>query len=205
MRILVIDPTETRRNEEREPNGFLSFFFSTDWEDSNFYDLIALPVDLFLNSRVSLPDDIPVFSFGPADLLADALAGGASDYLKDPWSLDELEARALRYWRIRFRLGGKIYSYSKGSLEAGEKSLRLPESQWKALELLLHRLGKAVPRDAFLRVLNRQRDSWNTRLLDMAVSRLRKNLSKVSGDGKAGAFLVAVRNYGYLLDGKPCG
>jgi len=203
VRVLIVDPKQKRPGKEGEPDGPLSFFFSPELTETETYDLIVLPVLCFLSQPENLPNNIPIFAYGPVHFLADALAGGCSDYLIEPYLLEELEARALRFWRIHFRLGEAIYYYSRGCLEGNQTSVRLPEGQRKVLELLLHRLGQAVPRTAFTRSLGLS-DSQRSRLLDMNLSRLRKIFSQVSGDAGAGAFLVAVRNYGYLMAGKPC-
>ncbi len=203
MRILIVDPERKIQEWEREPGGPLSFFFSRSLAEGNSYDLAVLPAGLFLEGHPGLNEEVPVFAYGPACLAADALAGGCADYLREPWPQEELEARALRFWRIRFRLGGQIYNYTRGRLQGRKTDLLLPEGQRCALELLLHRLGQAVPRSAFLRALGLEEEG-KSRILDMTVSRLRAGLRRASGDEEAGTFLECVRNYGYSLHGKPC-
>jgi hypothetical protein len=203
MRILIVDPKYERSRKEKEPDGPFSFSFSKDLSCTEGFDLVVLPAELFLCQPEGLPLGVPILAFGPIAFLADALAAGCSDYLREPLFPEELEARALRIWRASFALGRESYRYSQGVLEGAIDSLLLSDGERKTLELLLHRLGQAVPRQAFLRTLTPKAPE-TSRLVDMMISRLRKRLVLASGDEQAGAFLVAVRNYGYRLVGKPC-
>lgn len=204
MRVLIVDTGKNAGMREREPKKPLSFFFSPDLRDADGFDLVVLPAELFLSRPENLPQAAFVLAYGSASLLPDALAEGCSDYLREPWGMDELEARALRFCTFCFSLGTETYTYSRGRLQGRIADCRLPEGERIVLELLLQRLGRAVPREAFIRALP-ARCAENSRRLDMKLHRLRTLFSKVSGDREAGTFLVAVRNYGYLLDGKPCG
>jgi len=203
VRVLVIDPALRHLQKERNPEGPLSFFFARDLTAKDEHDLVVLPAGLLLERPSSLHPGIPRIAYGPVELMADAFAEGCDDYLREPWRPEELEARALRFWRSRFRLGDHAYSYSGGRLEGNDNSLLLSEGERRALELLLHRLGRAVPRAAFTRVCGSP-EGRKSRMPDMILSRVRSRLVQVSGDPRAGSFLGAVRNYGYRLDGKPC-
>ncbi len=203
MRVLVIDPALKHLQKERNPEGPLSFFIARDLTAEYEHDLVVLPAGLLLERPGSLRPGVPRIAYGPVELMADAFAEGCDDYLREPWRPEELEARVLRFWRIRFRLGDHAYSYSGGRLEGNVGSILLSEGERRALELLLYRLGRAVPRAAFARVCG-SREGRNSRMPDMTLSRVRSRLVQVSGDPRAGSFLGAVRNYGYRLDGKPC-
>ena len=204
MRVLIVDPEHENRGKEGEPHGPLSFFFSPDLSGAEGFDLLVLPAEFYLGHSMALPSGLPVLAFGPIDFLADALAVGCADYMREPLLAEELEARALRLWKVSFSLGRETYRYSLGILAGRAGSLPLPQGEGISLELLLQRLGRAVPREAFLRTLV-VRTPAVSRVVDMTLSRLRKRLVLASGDREAGAFLVSVRNYGYKLAGKRCG
>jgi DNA-binding winged helix-turn-helix (wHTH) protein len=204
MRVLIVDPDHESCGKEGEPHGPLSFFFSPDLSGAEDFDLLVLPAEFYLVHSTALPSGLPVLAFGPIDFLADALAVGCADYMREPLLAEELEARALRLWNVRFSLDRETYRYSQGILEGRAGSLSLSQGERTSLELLLQRLGRAVPREAFLRTLA-VRTPAMSRVVDMTLSRLRKRLALASGDRKAGAFLVSVRNYGYRLAGKRCG
>jgi len=202
VRVLVIDPGLKHVGKERKAEGPLSFFFSPDLGSSLGCDLIVLPAGLLLEGA-GADGDVPRIAYGPASLMADAFAEGCADYLREPWDLEELEARALRFRSWQFRLGEHAYAYSIGRLTGEAGTVTLPEGERRALELLLNRLGRPVPRRAFLRI-RRGPGPSGARGPDMTVSRLRSRLARAAGDSRAGSFLAAVRNYGYRLDGKPC-
>ncbi len=204
MRVLVVDPGLRHVEKERDPGGPLSFFFSREPSGAGDFDLVVLPVGMVLEGADGPDAGTPRVAYGPASLAADAFAEGCLDYLREPWGLEELEARALRFRVRKFRLGDREYSYSSGRLDGAALSLLLPEVERGILELLLSRLGRAVPRAAFRLALGTE-DPRKSRRLDMAVSRLRSRLIRASGDSRAGSFLQAVRNRGYRLSGTPCG
>lgn len=203
MRVLIVDPGLRHAEKERNPEGPLSFFFTPEPSGIADFDLVVLPVGVVLERSGSPDAGVPRMAYGPADLAADAFAEGCLDYLREPWTLEELEARALRFRVVRFRLGGRDYAYASGRLDGAEGSLSLPEGERRVLELLLGRLGRDVPRAALRRALGPE-DPRESRRLDMTVSRLRSRLVRASGDPRAGSFLQAVRNRGYRLSGKPC-
>lgn len=199
----MIDPGLEHAEKERKAEGPLSFFFSTDFRSAPPADLVVLPAVLLLERSGGAGADVPRIAYGPVSLMEDAFAEGCADYLREPWTLEELEARALRFRRVRFRLGDFEYAYSAGILAGAAASVPLPEEERRALELLLHRLGRIVPRAAFLRARG-VGPGPGSRGPDMAVSRLRSRLETASGDPRAGTFLGAARNYGYRLTGIPC-
>ncbi len=203
MRVLVIDPGLGHAEKERNPEGPLSFFFCSGFGSAPPCDLVVLPAVLLLEGPGGAGEDIPRIAYGPVSLMEDAFAEGCVDYLREPWTLEELEARALRFRKVKFRLGDSEYSYSAGRLAGAAASVPLPEGERRALELLLHRLGRTVPRAAFLRARG-VGTGPKSRYPDMAVSRLRSRLETASGDPRAGSFLGADRNCGYRLDGIPC-
>ncbi|HSV56401.1 MAG TPA: winged helix-turn-helix domain-containing protein [Magnetospirillaceae bacterium] len=204
MRVLVVDPGGTLCGLHGGAEWNLDVTFCRALPGAVSCDLLVLPaVDWLCRPSPPTPG-MPVYVYGPSDLLADSFAAGCTDYLREPWGMDELQARALRFWTIRFRLGTDELSYSTGCLEGPGGSVLVSEAERIILELLLGRLGRAVPREAFARACGSRRDA-RSRSSDMAVSRLRCRLSSASGSPLAGAFLVPVRNYGYRLDGKSCG
>jgi hypothetical protein len=59
-------------------------------------DAVIIPAQRFLAlAPLQLP--MPVLASGPPSLLAECLAAGCADYLREPWSMDEVEARLSRH------------------------------------------------------------------------------------------------------------
>jgi CheY-like chemotaxis protein len=139
-------------------------------------DAIIIPARRFLGlAPVYVP--VPVLASGPPSLLAECLAAGCADYLREPWSLDELEARLARH------SGAKAGWLEDGGSWDG-KTLRGPGGQQILTPglstlfcLLLANRGTWVPREALAAILGPR--ATGSRSLDMQVSRLRGIFTKL--------------------------
>lgn len=164
-------------------------------------DLYVLPAGLFLD----LPADsrpFPVFAYGWAGLMAECFRQGASDYLRNPWSLEELEARALRFLRIRIRIGSSDLEFSGRVLSLAGARAELTESEYRIARILALNLNRPVPRDALAMALW-GRPRTGSRAIDVHISSLRGKLDGLQPG--AARFLTCSRREGYRLWGEYCG
>lgn len=186
-------------------------------------DLYVLPAPLYLDRP---PDTrpFPVFAYGWPGLMAECFRQGASDYLRSPWNAEELEARALRFLKVRLRLGSSSLEFSgrrlslgggpsvgpvlsgdfvpSGAIAAPGSGLELSECEYRLARILVLNLNKPVPRDALaLALWGRPRSG--SRAVDVHVSSLRRRLDLL--DPGLGRFLVCSRREGYRLVGEYCG
>lgn len=139
-------------------------------------------------------------AFGPAELLPGCFLAGCDEYLKEPWTLEELE------WRLR-RLrpdSPRRYRFSWGSFTLSELHLSSPRGscplswpQSRILRLLAEQPGRVVPREALYCAIGGRAASRGSRVADVHVSGLRRKLLELF-PSSAGA-LRAVRGQGYLL------
>lgn len=135
--------------------------------------------------------------------VVEGLEIGADDYMKKPFSLAELAARVKALLR---RAGsgeeGRVVEDGDLRIEVdGETALLrgvpldLSPTEFRLLEALARRMGRAVPREELLSKI------WSfyggdTRTVDVHISRLRKKLD----DGKSPALAVnSLRGRGYRL------
>ena len=138
--------------------------------------------------------------FGPAQLLAGCFLAGCDDYLKDPWSPEELAWRIRRVCKdreesLRFSWGRlSIRSLELGS-SAGSCSLCVQER--RILRLLASRAGEAVSREALYYGIWGKPASAQSRAVDVHIASLRKKLRRLIPGG--GIFIRSVRGVGYLL------
>lgn len=174
-------------------------------------DLHVLPASFFLD----LPSDrrpFPVFAYGWPGHMAECFRQGASDYLRSPWGLAELEARALRFVRIRLRLGQSLLEFRGRRLSmegAGPRDgacvgrcVELSEGEYRLARILVLNLNNPVPRDALaLALWGKPRPE--SRAVDVHVSSLRRRLDLL--EPGLGRFLVCSRGEGYRLVGEYCG
>lgn len=164
-------------------------------------ELLVLPASLL--SSLPLPSPLlPFFAYGPEELIATAFRAGARDYLREPWSIAELEARAERRSAVRFSIGEERLSLQGRTLRRGETSLLLGETEGRLLALLLLAPGEAVPRKLLEEALPRP-PTEASRALDMAMSGLRKSFARLGIP--EGACIRACRGRGYRMLATACG
>jgi CheY-like chemotaxis protein len=194
---------------EGDPEGVL--FFSPlptgkDWpcgQDSPGDaepELVVLPASRYLAQRPEERDSLPHIAYGSAAAMRSAFEAGCADYLRDPWPLEELRARALG---LRRRLGKSARLRLMEGIELEGLSIRgteaaapLSPSERLLIELLLLNKGMIVPRRAIaLALWGEERPS--SRSIDVLASSLRRKLERVK-TGSA-AFLKARRGLGYRL------
>ena len=144
----------------------------------------------------------PCLAYGPPGLMAEAFRAGCVDYLREPWSLDELRARLGRLECLRVRLGARIVTAEGRSLETGGRRIGLGEAEYRAFRLLALNLNTVVPRPA-LRSPTGADCGQASRAVDVLVSSLRRKLAGL--DPELPGALRSVRSQGYILVGKACG
>jgi hypothetical protein len=139
-------------------------------------------------------------AYGPPEHLRECALHGCSDYLKDPWDLDELEFRLGRCAApLRFTAGAVTVRLEPTRVVSELGSSGITAAEWAVLELLLRRAGEPVSRDALFYAV------WgaaggDSRLVDVYVSRLRRRLAEVLPPGGLHDPLRSIRGYGYTLD-----
>ncbi|HOX30873.1 MAG TPA: winged helix-turn-helix domain-containing protein [Spirochaetales bacterium] len=186
---------------EKDPSGSFSFCR----EAGERADLAVMPAEAFLALAPEARPESPVFAYGPVRLMAAAFAAGCRDYLREPWSLAELRARAERYEVLRFRAGEADFELRERFLALSaepERPAKLGEAERKLLRLLILNAGAIVPRRALARELGGQ-EKEESRVIDVRVARLRGKLdSLATGSGRG---IKACRGLGYRLDVDNCG
>lgn len=150
---------------------------------------------------LALDPGVPVVAFGPPNLLRSAFLAGCADYLRDPWSADELGLRALAVLErglVRYAFPWGELSFEGNDLRtpAGLIALSLRES--RILRMLLAGRGSTVPRDALACRAWGRPAARGSRALDMHVASIRaKVIGTVPGAGPR--FIRAVRGEGYMI------
>jgi hypothetical protein len=166
-------------------------------------DLSVVPAERYVElSENSRP--IPTFAYGPAALMDAAFAAGCADYLREPWNLAELFARASRLRSIRAAGSGftmVLIDSRLRILSPVDIELDLGEAERKLLRVLMLNAGRPVPRSALCFVLwgDEHRQS---RAPDVHISSMRKRLESVCPG--MGLLIKANRGLGYRLLMKSC-
>ena len=201
MRIALIDADpilieRTRASLARSPFIFLA---TPDAASAGEADLLLVPAA----SLAGLPrgTGIPTIAHGPPHLLRSAFLAGCADYLRDPWTAEELAARALAVLarvqeRFAFPWGELAIEGSTLLTPAGPVALGAIQS--RILRQLLASRGQPVPRAALALCAWGRPARASSRALDMHVASLRR---KVTGAVAAAGprFITAVRGEGYMI------
>lgn len=141
---------------------------------------------------------LPVLAYGPEQGLAGALLRGCVDYLRDPWTLTELELRVSRWLEGRLaarRFGGGL-RLDGTTLHGPAGAVPLSVAETRLLGMLLDNAGRVTSRDALFYRLWGRLPHAPSRVVDVHVAALRRKCRRA---GSRGLTISAVRGEGYLL------
>lgn len=182
-----------------------AFFLPFDLRDAageefrwDAYSVALVPFPDSARRARDIPKQVPFLGYGGAEHLVAAFESGAVDYLRDPWTENELRVRLDRvrasliapveFADLRLVGTGLYGPRGEASLSPAEASL---------LRLLIKDAGKRVSRTAIRRFL------WpgtphESRVVDEAVSRLRRHFIVLSERAES-LHIRSIRGYGYSL------
>lgn len=148
---------------------------------------------------------VPIIFLTAKSQTQDVLDGfniGGNDYLKKPFSMEELIVRIKALLdRVKLKrsnenlvLGNYIFNYNKQSLLFNEESVQLTHRESELLYHLYEKKNEILDRDFILKKLWGDNDFFNARSMDVFISKLRKKLNR---DPKIQ--ILNVRGFGYKL------
>lgn len=143
---------------------------------------------IFLTAKSQTKDVIEGFSHG------------GNDYLKKPFSMEELIVRiqsllsrsAIQSSSIK--IGNYIFYHTKQTLEYKKKTVALTHRESELLFLLIQNKNEISDRSFILKKLWGSDDFFNARSMDVFITKLRKKLKSDEN-----IQIVNVRGYGYKL------
>ena len=149
--------------------------------------------------------DIPIIFLTAKSLKEDVLKGykvGADDYLKKPFSMEELIVRIkalldrneIKKDTSKIAIGNYIFNYTKQVLHISDEEVLLTNKESELLFHLSEKRNDVLDRSFVLKKLWGNDDFFNARSMDVFITKLRKKLSK---DTKIK--IINVRGIGYKL------
>lgn len=158
----------------------------------------------------TLPEGgVPVIAHGPAGLLRTAFLAGCADYLREPWTPEELGLRA----HAALSRQRACWEFPWGEAHIDRDELRTPRGRAALthheaviLRALLRQRGRPVPRAALACLLGgaASRGAGGavsrgaaSRSIDVHVSALRRRVRALVPE--AGRFIICVRGQGYMV------
>lgn len=176
--------------------------FRNEFSGAPVPDVLVFPAER-LTSVVEMAgyafSHVPRLAYGPASLLKACFNAGCSDYVREPWDIDELHIRLGRSVSFRrFRVAGKVLEMAPGYLSGPRDTCGISHGEYLVLRLLVGHTDTVVPREVFFYALRRD-VSTDSRLVDVYISRLRKKLEAAVGVLPEEAGIQSVRGVGYRL------
>lgn len=151
-----------------------------------------------------LDKEVPIIFLTAKSETKDVLEGfksGGNDYLRKPFSLEELMARINNLFSMngrvstgQFRLGEMSFDPVRMVIQNGNESVTLSHRENELLKMLATKAGSPVERKEILLQLWGDDHFFNSRNLDVYVTRLRKYL-KMDPDVQ----LLTLKGVGYQL------
>lgn len=220
MRLLLVE--DNSRLAEFVVKGLISSGFSVDscltMDEAEaalrtaHYDTVILDLGLPDGDGMDLLADlrnrgnfVPVLVLTAKGGLGDrvkALNGGADDYVLKPFEMEELVARIRALLRRPGAALGTVLSAGNLTLDTTCREvsvsgapIRMPRRELDALEILMRRMGRVVPKDVVEEHIYGFDDRGSANAVEVAVHRLRRRLSEAGTDVR----IDTLRGVGYLL------
>ena len=178
MRVLFVgseekSATSIQSRENGEP--FSLFFYPSLFEalEHDDSDAVVIPAARFL-SGPCLERYVPLIASGKAELAEDCFEAGCSDFIREPWTEDELHARISHHAssaRAFNHYGLRIVGHT---LIGPAAKVALSADACNILLLLAANAGQPVPKMAIASLIGVR--ASNSRSIDMRMARIRTSL-----------------------------
>ncbi len=182
--------------------------------ESRSFDLAVLDVllprmsGLDLCKRIVAEHSFPVVLVSARNSVEDVMRGleaGAEDYIKKPFEIHDLRARVEgRLYRAKELHGQQVIDLHDLTIDSeaaevrrGEQVLPLSMTEFRLLAELTRHRGEVISRESLLETVWCSPAITDTRMVDMAVRRLR---TKIEGDPAHPRIVKTVRGVGYVID-----
>ncbi|RKX79565.1 MAG: hypothetical protein DRP87_02685 [Spirochaetes bacterium] len=161
--------------------------------------LPAENIESFLYEEARLRISLPVIAYGKDIFLKTAFLSGCEDFLKDPWSPEEMIIRSLRFINNRkIDILGVFLYLSPTCISSDHGSQNISVQEYTILKVLIQNRGTVVPREALYYALW-GKPGGDSRVVDMHISSLRKKIKSLVPESKLKGTIKTARKSGYII------
>ena len=147
--------------------------------------------------------ETPIIFLTARDTVQDTIFGlqaGANDYIKKPFSFDELLERIKVQLRPKtgeqseFRLGPIVIDTQSHQVFKGDEEIKLTQKEFGLLEYLLRNKGKVCRRTRIIESVWDIHFEYSTGVIDVYINSLRKKLNLAKEED----YIQTIRGVGYI-------
>lgn len=148
--------------------------------------------------------EVPILFLTAKDTIQETIEGlkaGANDYIKKPFSFEELLERVKVHFRVKNRqsiltLGNITINRDKFQVLLNNKDIALTQREFELLEYLIHNKGKVCTRNAIIEDVWKINFKYDTGVIDVFMNAIRKKLNLT----KDQELIKSIRGVGYIAN-----
>lgn len=148
--------------------------------------------------------DIPILFLTAKDTVQETIEGlqcGANDYIKKPFSFEELLERIKIHFRNKkeqlvLTLGDITLNLQTYEVKAGSTDISLTQREFELLEFLIKNKGSVCKRDEIIEKVWGINFEYDTGVIDVFINAIRKKLNLDKDNG----YIKTVRGVGYIAN-----
>ena len=177
--------------------------FSSKPLPSRHLDIYAVPAEDFLSlfaPEGHLETYLPVICYGDSSYLKSSFSLGCADFLKEPWSPEELTFRVCRcVSNRRVTIEGTVIVIAGLHMGSGDgRKITLTYQESVILKTLARQQGKVISREVLAYFLDNN-EMRGSRTIDVHISSLRKKIRELLPASSSTNPIQSVRGMGYIL------
>lgn len=185
--------------------------FCNDCPDICILDIMLPDKDGFdlANDIRNIDKQVPIVFLTAKSKIADIKKGfnlGAIDYIKKPFSIEELIIRLDAILRKEkgivvkpektdtYNIGNYLFKFNHQTLKIGSKTINITSREAELLKLLIENKNSVLKREIVLNSIWGDDSFFNARSMDVFITKLRKHLS-----GDPNVEIINIRGVGYKI------